>query len=70
MAYANGRWMVRTSNGSVTARALVLATNAYTGEFERKLAPQIAGEVIPVLSWQMATRPISDNIAKTVIPGR
>jgi len=70
MAYGNGRWTVKTTNGSVTARALVLATNAYTGEFATQLAPDIAREVIPVLSWQMATKPISDNIAKTVIPGR
>jgi glycine/D-amino acid oxidase-like deaminating enzyme len=70
MAYGNGRWTVKTATGSVAARALVLATNAYTGEFEKQLAPQIAREVIPVLSWQMATKPISDNIAKTVIPGR
>jgi glycine/D-amino acid oxidase-like deaminating enzyme len=70
MAYGNGRWTVKTVNGSLTARALVLATNAYTGEFEKQLAPQIAREVIPVLSWQMATKPISDNIAKTIIPGR
>lgn len=70
MTHQNGRWVVTTAKGSVTARALVLATNAYTGEFERNLAPEIASEVIPVLSWQMATKPVSDNIAKTVIPAR
>jgi glycine/D-amino acid oxidase-like deaminating enzyme len=70
LAYGNGRWVVRTAKGSVSAPALILATNAYTGEFANHLAPKIAGEVIPILSWQMATKPISDNIAKTVIPGR
>jgi glycine/D-amino acid oxidase-like deaminating enzyme len=70
MAHQNGRWSVKTARGSVTARALVLATNAYTGEFETGLAPEIANEVIPVLSWQMATKPLSDTIAKTVIPAR
>lgn len=70
MSHANGRWTVKTARGTVTARALVLATNAYTGEFERDLAPEITSEVIPVLSWQMATKPVSDTIAKTVIPGR
>lgn len=70
MAHENGRWSVTTARGSVTAPALVLATNAYTGEFEPGLAPGIANEVIPVLSWQMATRPLSDTIAKTVIPAR
>ncbi|MDP3548217.1 MAG: FAD-binding oxidoreductase [Phreatobacter sp.] len=63
-------WVVKTEKGSVTAKALVLATNAYTGEFSDRLNPAIAREVIPVLSWQMATKPISDNIAKTIIPDR
>jgi glycine/D-amino acid oxidase-like deaminating enzyme len=66
----NGRWTVKTANGAVTANAFVLATNAYTGEFAGSLAPQIAHEVIPVLSWQMATRPIGDNVAKSIIPDR
>ncbi|QCK86479.1 FAD-binding oxidoreductase [Phreatobacter aquaticus] len=63
-------WTAKTAKGSVTAKALVLATNAYTGEFSDQLAPDIAHEVIPVLSWQMATKPISDNVAKTIIPDR
>jgi glycine/D-amino acid oxidase-like deaminating enzyme len=63
-------WVVKTEKGALRAKALVLATNAYTGEFAPDLAPAIAQEVIPVLSWQMATRPISDNIAKTIIPDR
>ena len=48
----------------------MLATNAYTGEFSRTLAPAIAREVVPVLSWQMATQPLSDNVRGTIIPGR
>jgi glycine/D-amino acid oxidase-like deaminating enzyme len=70
IARSNDRWIVTSANGSVTAAALVLATNAYTDEFAPELAPDIAREVIPVHSWQVATRPISDNIAKTIIPGR
>jgi len=69
-SHQNGKWTVRTANGAVTASAFVLATNAYTGEFESALAPEVAREVIPVLSWQMATRPISNNVAKTIIPDR
>ncbi|BAT61193.1 gamma-glutamylputrescine oxidoreductase [Variibacter gotjawalensis] len=63
------RWVVKTTGGEVSARSLVLATNAYTGEFS-SLAPKIAHEVVPVLSWQMATQPLSDNVRKTIIPGR
>ncbi|MFC2998731.1 NAD(P)/FAD-dependent oxidoreductase [Falsiroseomonas tokyonensis] len=65
-----GQWVVTTESGSVTARALVLATNAYTGEFSKRLAPKIAQEVVPLLSWQMATQPISHNVAATIIPAR
>jgi glycine/D-amino acid oxidase-like deaminating enzyme len=64
------RWVVRTAQGELSARALVLASNAYSGEFSSRLAPDIAHEVMPVLSWQMATQPLSDNVRKTVIPAR
>jgi glycine/D-amino acid oxidase-like deaminating enzyme len=66
----NNRWLVKTAKGEISARALVVATNAYSGEFASSLVPDIAYEVMPVLSWQMATQPLSDNIRKTVIPGR
>ena len=64
------RWVVRTAQGEVSARALVIATNAYSGEFSSALAPDIAHEMMPILSWQMATQPLSDNVRKTIIPGR
>ena len=66
----NNRWIVTTPQGEISGRALILATNAYTGEFEKRLAPDIAREVMPVRSWQMATEPLSDAARKTVIPGR
>jgi glycine/D-amino acid oxidase-like deaminating enzyme len=66
----NNRWMVKTERGEISGRALVMATNAYTGEFSKALMPDIAHEVMPILSWQMATQPLSDEARKTVIPGR
>lgn len=63
-------WVVTTPHGTLRARALVLATNAYTGEFSRTLAPDIAREVVPVFSWQLATTPVGDNVRQSVIPGR
>jgi glycine/D-amino acid oxidase-like deaminating enzyme len=66
----NDRWIVRTEKGEISGRALVMATNAYTGEFSKSLMPDIAHEVMPILSWQMATQPLSDEARKTVIPGR
>jgi glycine/D-amino acid oxidase-like deaminating enzyme len=66
----NDRWVVKTEKGEISGRALVMATNAYSGEFSKQLVPDIAHEVMPVLSWQMATQPLSDNVRKTIIPGR
>ncbi|KPF95347.1 oxidoreductase [Rhodopseudomonas sp. AAP120] len=65
-----GRWIVRTAQGEISGRALVVASNAYTGEFAKTLAPAIASEVMPVRSWQMATQPLGDNVRKSMIPGR
>jgi len=64
------RWVIRTAQGELSARALIVATNAYSGEFSTTLAPDLANEVMPILSWQMATQPLSDDVRKTVIPGR
>ena len=71
-AYARegGRWRVDAPNGRVTARALILATNAYTGELAPRLAPRLARSVVPVLSWQMATEPLGDNLRRVILPGR
>ncbi|MGO3927687.1 NAD(P)/FAD-dependent oxidoreductase [Rhodopseudomonas pseudopalustris] len=64
------RWIVKTAQGEISSRALVVASNAYTGEFSKTLAPSLAGEVMPVRSWQMATQPLGDNVRKSMIPGR
>src|SRR5215218_2186874 len=66
----NGRWLVKTENGEISGRALIVATNAYTGEFSKSLLPAMAQEVMPVLSWQMATQPLSESARQTIIPGR
>jgi glycine/D-amino acid oxidase-like deaminating enzyme len=66
----NARWVVKTARGEISGRALVVATNAYTGEFSKSLAPDLAHEVMPVLSWQMATQPLPESARKTIIPGR
>jgi glycine/D-amino acid oxidase-like deaminating enzyme len=69
-ARQNDRWVVKTPQGEISGRALIIATNAYTGAFAKSLAPDIAREVMPVRSWQMATHPLSESARKTIIPGR
>jgi len=66
----NRCWTVTTPDGEISGRALIVATNAYTGEFSKLLAPEIAREVMPVRSWQMATAPLPEAVRKIVIPGR
>jgi glycine/D-amino acid oxidase-like deaminating enzyme len=66
----NDRWIVRTEQAEIGGRALIVATNAYTGAFSKSLMPAIAHEVMPVLSWQMATQPLSESARETTIPGR
>ncbi|PWC56667.1 oxidoreductase [Azospirillum sp. TSO22-1] len=60
------RWVARTPEGEVTADALILGTNGYASS----VFPTVRTEVVPILSWQMATAPLGDNVRKTVIPGR
>ncbi len=64
------RWIASTDAGQVVARSLVLATHAYTDHFSHSLAPAIAREVVPVLSWQMATQPLDESRRNAIIPGR
>lgn len=54
----------------MTARALVLATNAHTGEIARRLTPRLARTLIPAVSWQMATEPLGANLRGAILPGR
>jgi len=60
-----GRWRISTEAGSVTADQVVLATNGYTD----RLWPSLAEEIIPIHSLQVATRPLAENVRKTLLPG-
>ncbi|TWT13061.1 FAD-binding oxidoreductase [Reyranella sp. CPCC 100927] len=62
----DGGWRVRTPAGALRAGRVVIATNAYTDD----VWPGLKRSVIPVFSFQMATRPLSDNVCKTLLPGR
>lgn len=62
---ANG-WLVRTPNGSVTAKQAVLATDAYT----RLLPQSIARQQVTLPYFNMATQPLAPDVAKSILPGR
>ncbi|MGF7162421.1 sarcosine oxidase [Rhodoligotrophos appendicifer] len=62
----NGGWMLAAAGGSVAAREVVVATNGYTDG----LIPGLAASLLPVNSFQVATAPLSGNLAETILPGR
>jgi len=60
-----GAWRVETGAGTVTARTVILATNAYTDD----LWPGLRRTVLPVQSYQVATRPLPGDVRRQVLPG-
>ena len=62
---APGGWRVDTQAGSVTVRSVILATNAYTDD----LWPGLRRTVLPVQSYQVATRPLPEDVRRHVLPG-
>lgn len=59
-----GGWALDTPGGTLTAERVVIATQAYSGDFW----PGLKRTVVPVRSYQMATSVLSDNIRKTILP--
>ncbi len=62
---AEGKWSVVTAKGAVRASQILLSTGAYTGSpfpwFRRRL--------VPVGSFLIATRPLTADEAKSIMPG-
>jgi glycine/D-amino acid oxidase-like deaminating enzyme len=62
----NGRWTVRTAQGAVTARWIVVATDAYTN----MPWAEIRREQVHLPYFNFATTPLSDNLRKVILPNR
>ncbi len=60
------RWVVPTPGGKVTADRVILATNAYTGD----LWPGLKQEIYPLYYFQFATKPLGENLRRTILPAR
>jgi gamma-glutamylputrescine oxidase len=58
--------VVKTANGSVNASFVVLACNGYLG----KLEPRVAGKIMPINNFMIATEPMEESRARQVINGR
>jgi glycine/D-amino acid oxidase-like deaminating enzyme len=61
---AEGQWRATTPRGAVTADTVILATNGYTGS----LWPRLRQSIVPFRTFHAATAPMSDNVAKSVLP--
>jgi gamma-glutamylputrescine oxidase len=59
----SGRPLVHTSGGRVRARYLVLACNGYLGG----LAPRIAGKIMPINNFMLASEPLGEAAARALI---
>jgi L-pipecolate oxidase len=53
------RWVLETASGTVSAKSVVLATNAYTDE----LWPGLRSSFVPINFFQVATAPLGDRVA-------
>jgi gamma-glutamylputrescine oxidase len=63
------RMQAQTPAGVVTARHVVIATNAYT-DLTGFAPERLDTRIVPVATSVVCTAPLSDNLAKSVIPGR
>jgi gamma-glutamylputrescine oxidase len=53
-----GKTVIKTPEGQVRARVLVLACNGYLGNLE----PRIAGNMMPINNFMIATEPLSEEL--------
>ncbi|WP_010114975.1 NAD(P)/FAD-dependent oxidoreductase, partial [Burkholderia oklahomensis] len=62
----SGGWRIHTAHGpTIDAQQVLLATNGYTDG----LWPGLAQSVIAANSFIVATEPLSDALARTILPG-
>jgi len=59
-------WQVTTPAGMVSGEAVILATNAYSDD----LWPGLKSVIIPIHFFQLATKPLGDNVRATIFPER
>jgi gamma-glutamylputrescine oxidase len=64
------RALVKTAEGAVACRQVVLAGNVYLGEYGDRLAPEIASRIMPVGTYMIATEPLGQRRADALMPSR
>ena len=61
---SNNHWMVETSQGSIKAKMLLIATNAY----QQPITGIKSSEYTSVQYFQVATEPLPEKISKMILP--
>ncbi len=62
-------WRVISDRGTVHAKQVILCTNAYSDlAGADRPWPGVAKSLIPAFTYQVATVPLSDNVARTILP--
>lgn len=64
LARHGAAWEIETPSGTLRAEKVALATAAHTGD----LWPGLRRSIVPVTSYQSATRPLG-NLEETILPG-
>lgn len=62
--------LVKTAQGEVVCRFLVLAGNVYLGEYGDDIAPELAARIMPVGTYMVATEPMGKERADALLRQR
>jgi len=66
MERSGAGYLIKTPSTTINAAKVIIATNAYTGS----LVPGLSKTVVPVTSFQLATKPLSVQQLDSILPGR
>ncbi|MGE0749732.1 MAG: NAD(P)/FAD-dependent oxidoreductase [Variibacter sp.] len=61
---AGAKWRLRTDEGTLEVKTVLLASDAYTDGF----APAIQRAMIPLRAYQVVSQPLSENVRRTILP--
>ncbi|MCC7426306.1 MAG: FAD-binding oxidoreductase [Alphaproteobacteria bacterium] len=64
VARKGGGWLLTLDRGTVEAERVIIATNAYTGDFW----PGLKKTFLPARTPQLVSAPLSDNLRRAVLP--
>jgi len=66
----SARPALKTAQGEVSCRFVLLAGNVYLDEFDHAIAPEICARIMPVATFMVATEPMRAARADALLRGR